>query len=134
VSVIDPKTMKVVDTLTAGSNPQHVVPSWDLKTLWIANNAEGSSNGSLIPIDPTTGKTGAAIPVEDPYNLYFTPDGKSMIVVAEALKRLDFRDPKTLALQQSVATPSCSGINHADYSLNGSYAIFACDFQGNLVK
>ena len=34
--------------------------------------------------------------------MYFTPDGKSAIVVAEAFKRLDFRDPQTMALQYSL--------------------------------
>ena len=42
VSVIDPATMQVVDTFKVGLNPQHVVPSWDLKTLWVTNNAEGT--------------------------------------------------------------------------------------------
>jgi YVTN family beta-propeller protein len=92
VSVIDPATMKVVDTFKVGQAPQHVVVGYDLRTLWAANNAERSSNGSLTPIDPRTGKPGKAIPVDDPYNMYFTPDGKSAIVVAEAKKRLDFRD------------------------------------------
>src|SRR6185295_408308 len=40
VYVIDPATLKVVDRFKVGVNPQHVVPSWDLKTLWVANNAE----------------------------------------------------------------------------------------------
>ena len=53
--------------------------------------------------------------------MYFTPDGKSAIVVAEAYKRLDFRDPKTMALQSSLATPECGGINHADFSIDGRY-------------
>ena len=55
--------------------------------------------GSLTPIDPITGKPGQPIAVDDPYNMYFTPDGSSAIVVAEARKRLDFRDPHTMALQ-----------------------------------
>jgi DNA-binding beta-propeller fold protein YncE len=127
--------MKVVDTFSVGSDPQHVVPSWDLKTLWVTNNSESNhAAGSLTPIDPLTGKPGAPITVDDPYNLYFSPDGKSAIVVAEGLKRLDFRDPKTMALQSSIATPNCSGVNHADFSLDGSYVIFTCEFQGNLVK
>ncbi len=46
VYVIDPATMKVVDRFKVGVNPQHVVPSWDLKTLWVANNAEGRTDGS----------------------------------------------------------------------------------------
>ncbi len=134
VTVIDPATFKVVDTIKVGVNPQHVVPSWDLRTLWVANNAEGRPDGSLTPIDPRTGKAGRTVPVDDPYNMYFTPDGKSAIVVAEAFKRLDFRDPRTMALQSSLATPGCPGINHADFSIDGRYALFTCEYQGKLVK
>ena len=134
VTVIDPATMKVVDRFAVGINPQHVVPSWDMKTLWVTNNAEGRSDGSLTPIDPTTGKPGKTIMVEDPYNMYFTPDGKSAIVVAEALKRLDFRDPQTMAMQYSIAVPQCQGINHADFSIDGRIAIFTCEFQGSLAR
>ena len=134
VSVIDPKTLKVVDTFKVGVNPQHVVPSWDLRTLWVANNAERRTDGSLTPIDPLTGKPGEAIPVDDPYNMYWTPDGQSAIVVAEAYKRLDFRDPKTMALKYSIATPDCAGINHADFSIDGRIAFFTCEFNGALVK
>ncbi|MBA5606143.1 YncE family protein [Duganella sp. FT3S] len=134
VSVIDPSSMKVVDRFKVGRAPQHIVPSWDLRTLWVANNAERYDDGSLTPIDPRTGKPGAAIKVDDPYNLYFSPDGKSAIVVAEAKHRLDFRDPRTLALQYSIETPKCGGINHADFSMDGSYALFTCEFDGSLVK
>jgi YVTN family beta-propeller protein len=134
VHVIDPVTFKVVDRFGVGVNPQHVVPSYDLRTLWVTNNAEGRTDGSLTPIDPATGKPGKAIPVDDPYNMYFTPDGRSAIVVAEALKRLDFRDPQTMALQGSLAVPQCAGINHADFSIDGRFAIFTCEFQGSLAK
>ena len=134
VSVIDPSTMKVVDSFKVGFNPQHVVPSWDLQTLWVANNAEGRSTGSLTPIDPKTGKPGKSISVDDPYNMYFTPDGKFAIIVAESRKRLDLRDPHTMELHESIATPGCSGINHADFSIDGKYALFTCEFNGSLVK
>ena len=134
VYVIDPATFKVVDRFKVGINPQHIVPSWDLKTLWVTNNAEGRTDGSLTPIDPATGKPGKTVAVDDPYNMYFSPDGRSAIVVAEALKRLDFRDPQTMALQRSIAVPECAGINHADFSIDGKFAIFTCEFQGSLVK
>ncbi|HSQ81807.1 MAG TPA: YncE family protein [Casimicrobiaceae bacterium] len=134
VYVIDPATDKVVDRFKVGHSPQHVVPSWDLSTLWVANNAEERTDGSLTPIDPKTGKPGPAVPVDDPYNMYFTPDGHSAIVVAEAHKRLDFRDPKTMALQFSLAVPGCGGINHADFSIDGRYAIFTCEFSKGLAK
>jgi YVTN family beta-propeller protein len=134
VYVIDPATLKVVDKFRVGIHPQHVVPSWDLKTLWVTNNAEGRTDGSLTPIDPMTGKPGKNIPVDDPYNMYFTPDGRSAVVVAEALKRLDFRDPQTMKLQRSLPVPRCAGINHADFSIDGRYAIFTCEFAGTLAK
>jgi YVTN family beta-propeller protein len=134
VYVIDPATFRVVDRFPVGRSPQHVVPSWDLRTLWVTNNAEGRTDGSLTPINPRTGKPGAALPVDDPYNLYFTPDGKSAIVVAEAHKRLDFRDPHSMVLQGSLDVPECPGINHADYAIDGRYAIFTCEFSGRLAK
>lgn len=134
VSVIDPKTLKVVDSFKVGRSPQHVVPSWDLRTLWVANNAERGNDGSLTPIDPRSGKPGKAIAVDDPYNLYFSPDGQLAIVVAEAKKRLDFRDPKTLKLQYSIEVPKCGGVNHGDFSIDGRYAIFTCEFDGSVAK
>ena len=134
VHVIDPATMKVVDRFKVGTGPQHIVPSWDLKTLWVTNNAERTHEGSLTPIDPKTGKAGTPIVVDDPYNMYFTPDGKSAIVVAEARKRLDFRDPQTMALQYEIEVPGCPGINHADFSIDGRWAVFTCEFSGTLAK
>lgn len=134
VYVIDPATFTVVARFNVGLNPQHVVPAWDLRTLWVANNAENTNKGSVTPIDPRTGKPGKALPVDDPYNMYFTPDGKSAIIVAEALKRLDFRDPRTMQMQYSIEVPQCAGINHADFSIDGRYAIFTCEFAGSIAK
>jgi YVTN family beta-propeller protein len=134
VTVIDPASLKVLGQFKVGRAPQHIVPSWDMRTLWVANNAERGNDGSLTPVDPRTGKPGTAIPVDDPYNVYFTPDGQSTIVVAEAKHRLDFRDPKTLKLQYAIEAPKCGGINHGDFSIDGRYAIFTCEFEGSVVK
>src|SRR5207247_1637964 len=134
VHVIDPATFTVIDRYKVGKNPQHVVPSWDLTTLWVTNNAEGRTDGTLTPIDPITGKPGPDVAVDDPYNMYFTPDGKSAVVVAEAMKRLDFRDPKTLALQGSVSAPRCGGINHGDYAVARRFRYMTCGYASRLVK
>ena len=134
VSVIDPSTMQVVDTFNVGLNPQHVVPSYDLKTLWVTNNAEGTTDGSLTPIDPKTGKPGPSVKVDDPYNMYFTPDGKYAINVAEARKRLDFLDPHTMKVVSSLDVPGCDGINHADFTIDGRYVLFTCEFGGTIAK
>ena len=134
VSVIDPATLKVTHTFKVGLYPQHVVPSFDLKTLYVANNAENSNQGSLTPIDPRTARPGKTIKVDDPYNMYWSPDGKHAIVVAEAHRRLDFRDAQTQQLDYSIATPECGGINHADFSIDGRYALFTCEFDGAVTK
>ena len=134
VTLIDPVTFKVLRTVPVGLDPQHVVPSWDLTKLFVTNNAEGRTDGSLTPIDPVSGEFGAPIPVDDPYNMYYTPDGKSAIVVAEAFKRLDLRDPVTWQVQRTIATPECGGINHADFSGDGSYAVFTCEFDAAIIK
>lgn len=129
VTVIDPKTYRVIRTVPVGEQPQHVVPGWDLKTLWV-NNDKGNT---LTPIDPATGEFGTPVSVHDPYNLYFTPDGKSAVVMAEQDKQIVFRDPHTMAVQQTLNVP-CAGVNHADFSPDGSYFIASCEFSGTLLK
>ncbi|MGW7408783.1 YncE family protein [Streptomyces sp. NPDC054833] len=129
VSVIDPKTYRVVETIPVGWQPQHVVPSWDLQTLWV-NNDKGNT---LTPIDPRTGKAGKTVSVHDPYNLYFTPDGKYAVVMASLDRELVFRDAHTMKRVKTVPV-SCYGVNHADFSLDGRYFIVSCEFSGELLK
>jgi DNA-binding beta-propeller fold protein YncE len=119
----------VVDRFDVGALPQHVVPGWNLKTLYVTNDL----GNSLTPIDPRTGKPGTPIPVDDPYNMYFTPDGQYAIIVAERLHRLDFRDAHTFALHKSLAVP-CLGVDHVDFSADGSYLIASCEFSGQIIK
>ncbi|OLB60210.1 MAG: hypothetical protein AUI13_01150, partial [Gemmatimonadetes bacterium 13_2_20CM_2_69_23] len=129
VTVIDARTYRVLRTFPTGALPQHVVPSYDLTTLWVANNL----GGTLTPIDPTTGQEGASVPVDDPYNLYFTPDGRFAIVVAERRRRLDFRDAHTMALVQSLPV-QCKGVDHMEFTADGRFAVATCEFSGQLVK
>jgi len=129
VTVIDPKTYQVVRTFPTGRVPQHVVPSYDLSTLWVANN----SSNSLTPIDPLTGQEGASVKVDDPYNMYYTPDGKYAMVIAEARHRIDFRDPKDMKIQQSLRV-ACKGLDHVEFTSDDRYAIATCEFSGQLVK
>jgi YVTN family beta-propeller protein len=129
VDVIDPTTYRIVDHFSVGTTPQHVVPSYDLRTLYVNNN----KGNSLTPIDPHTGKPGTPIPVDDPYNLYFTPDGGRAIVMAERNSHVDFRDPKTWALIKSVPIPH-AGVNHADFTPDGQTMLASCEFSGWLVR
>src|SRR4051794_15699470 len=92
VDVIDPATFKVVGHFDVGLEPQHVTPSYDMKTLWVLND----HSDTLTRIDPKTGHKGETIRVRDPYNMYYTPDGKYAIAVAERDKTLGFYDAQTM--------------------------------------
>ena len=98
VSVIDPVSMSVIATIPTGQYPEHVIVAHDLRSLWIAS----TRGNALTRIDPTTGRADPPRAVEDPYNVYFTPDGATMIVITERDNRLDFRNAATLALEGSV--------------------------------
>ncbi|MFJ2115985.1 MULTISPECIES: hypothetical protein [unclassified Streptomyces] len=129
VSVIDPATYRVIETIPVGRQPQHVVPSWDLKTLWVNNNR----GHTLTPIDPATGKAGEPVDVHDPYNLYFTPNGKYAVVMASLDRELVFRDPHSMKIRKTVPV-TCAGVNHADFSADGRYFVVSCEFSGELLK
>jgi DNA-binding beta-propeller fold protein YncE len=129
VDVIDPRTFKIVDHFDVGLLPQHVTPSWDLRTLWVLNNV----GNTVTKIDPATGRKGGSIRVDAPYNMYYTPDGKHAMVVAERLRRLDFRDPHTMKLQRSLSVP-CPGVDHVDFSADGRYLIASCEFGARMIK
>jgi YVTN family beta-propeller protein len=131
VEVIDQRTLRIIHRFRVKRRPQHVVPSYDLKTLYVASDL----GNSLQPLDPATGlRKGPRIAVADPYNLYFTPDGRYAITVAELLKRLDFRDPHTMALRFSLPLPTCPGVDHADYSRDGRYMYVSCEYLGAMTE
>jgi YVTN family beta-propeller protein len=126
VTIIDPNTYAVVGRIAVGSSPEHVTPSYDLRSLYVNDNG-------LTEIDPKTATVRRKVPVAMPYNLYFTPDGTKAIVVAEELHRLDFYDATSWAFLKSVPIP-WNGIDHMDFSADGSFALASCEFAGKLAK
>jgi len=137
VTVIDQGSMRVLTTFPVGREPQHVVPAYDLKTLYVVADyvpaGGGPGAGGLTPINPVTGTPGRPIRVDDPYNLYFTPDGRYAIVVAEARKRLDFYDPHTWRRVNSLAVPTCAGVDHIDFSADGRTLLASCEFADRVI-
>ena len=113
VSVIDPRTYKVIRTIRVGHQPQHVVPSWDLKTLWVNNDL----GNSLTPIDPATGQArqaGATVarPVQPLLHARRQVRRRDGL---DATGELVFRDPHTMEVGKAVPV-DCAGVNHADFS------------------
>jgi YVTN family beta-propeller protein len=129
VDEIDPSTYRVVRHFSVGALPQHIVPSYDLRTLWVTNDM----GNSLTAIDPVTGAPGKTVAVDDPYNMYFTPDGRYAVVMAEARRRIDFLDAHTMKPRHQLAVPQCAGVNHADYTADGRYMLVSCEFGAAMI-
>ncbi len=129
VEEIDPSTYRVVRQFDVGSVPQHVVPSYDLRTLWVTNDA----SNTLTPINAANGMPGRPVAVADPYNMYFTPDGRYAVVMAEALRRIDFLNAHTMAVHHDLSVPECYGVNHADFTADGRYMLVSCEFGAAMI-
>src|SRR5207244_29231 len=130
VDVIDQRTFKIVAHYPVSLVPPPVTASYDLKTLWVDNDV----GDSLTPLSPITGRPkGKPVPVSDPYNLYFTPEGRYAIVVAEREHRLDFRFAHTMKLHRALHVP-CSGVDHMDFSADGRFLLASCEFSAEMLK
>ncbi len=128
VQVIDPRTYQVIARYPVARSPEHVVPSHDLTTLWV-----NSDTGNIMtPIDPRTGKLGSPVDVFDPYNLYFSPNGRYAIVMAERARALEIRDAHTMAPVRNVPV-DCYGVNHGDFTADLRTMVASCEFSGVLV-
>jgi YVTN family beta-propeller protein len=53
-------------------------------------------------------------------------------VVAEALRRLDFRDARTMRLHRQLSVP-CPGVDHMDFTADGRYLLASCEFGGQML-
>lgn len=127
VDVIDARTYRVVRRIRVGRAPQHVVPSWDLKTLWV------TEAGGLVPIDPRTGRAGRRVAMPGPYDLYFTLDGHDALVMYPRAGRIELRDPHTMRRRDTIAVP-CAGLTRADFTADGSSLVAGCAGSGRLVR
>jgi YVTN family beta-propeller protein len=129
VTVIDPRTYRVIRTFRVGLGPQHITPSWNLQHLYVGN----TYSNTLTEIDPRSGRPVHTIPVIDPYNLYFTPDGSLAIDVAERLQMLYLYDPKSWRRVGAIRIPF-AGVDHLDFSADGRYLLVSAEFSGTVAK
>ncbi|HYX83751.1 MAG TPA: YncE family protein [Gaiellales bacterium] len=125
VTEIDPHTFRIIRTFETGYYDQHVTPGWSLRRLYV----DDTHANALTEIDVRTGLPTRRIATPSPYNLYFTPDGRTAIVVAEELQRLDFYGRRTWKLRGSVSIPS-PGPDHLDFSASGRSFLISCEYSG----
>ena len=103
VSVIDPASWKVVQTIATGKQPHHMYLTPDQKSIVIAN----ALSDSLTFIDPKTAEVQRTVTgVLDPYQLSFSPDMKWFVTAANRLNHVDIYrwDGTDMVLAKRVAT------------------------------
>ena len=79
--------------------------------------ATASRRSTRAPASP-----GRPVPVDDPYNLYFTPDGRYAIVVAERLQPARLPRRAHDAARITRCHVPCPGVDHMDFTADGRYA------------
>lgn len=119
LDVVDPATYRVVRRIALGRRPRQVIPSWDLRTLWV------SETGGLVPVDARTGARGRRVGVAAVADLYFSLDGTAALVLDARHGRIEIRDPHTMRYRSALTVP-CSGLTHADFSRTGDTLVVGC--------
>ena len=108
VSVLDPQSWSVLQTIPTGKEPHHLYLTPDEKSVIVANAA----SDSLTFIDPRTAQVQRVVrDIVDPYQLRFSPDMKWFVTVANRLNHIDLYrwDGQNLVLAKrlpSAKTPS----------------------------
>lgn len=127
IDVIDPRTSIVVGQIPVGTAPRRVVPSWDLRTLWV------TERDGLVPINARTGARGRVVPIAASADLYFSVDGREALVLDARRGRIEIRDPHTMRARAAVRVP-CAGLTHADLSADGSTLVAGCSGAPRLAR
>ncbi len=135
VYVIDPATLKVIDKFKVGLNPHHIVPSWDMKTLWVANTAEEHEERQRDadrPEDRQGRQGGSRSRIRTTCTSRRTASSRSSSPKPTSASTSAIRRRWRCSIKLDL--PDCAGVNHADFSIDGHYAIFTCEFAKSLVK
>jgi DNA-binding beta-propeller fold protein YncE len=127
VDVVDPATYRVLRHIAIAGAPRQIVPSWDLKTLWVTEPR------GLVPINSRTGVAGRRVPVAAPSDLYFTLDGREALLLDSRRGRIEFRDPHTMRRRHTLRVP-CTGLGSADFSAAGDTLLVGCARPGRLAR
>jgi len=129
VDVIDPHTFKIIDHFAVGIQPQHVIPSYDLKTLWVANDL----NDTLTRIDPATGHKLDTIKIKILTTCTTRQMASSRSLSPNGFAGWTSMTRARMKLVETLPVP-CRGIDHMDFAANGRFLIASCEYSGDLVK
>jgi DNA-binding beta-propeller fold protein YncE len=114
VSVIDMATQKELRRIPALREPHHYALTPDGKSLLIGDTV----GNELLFLDPATGAVQRRMPCVDPYQLWFSPDGRFLVVNGLARNQVDVYDGTSLQLLKRF--PAAAMPSHLAYAPDSS--------------
>ena len=110
ISVIDMATHKELRRIPALREPHHWALTPDGKSLLVGDTV----GNELLFLDPATGAVQRRMPCVDPYQLWFSPDGRFLVVNGLARNQIDVYDGTSLQLLKRF--PIASMPSHLAYA------------------
>ncbi|WP_395110880.1 YncE family protein [Actinomadura sp. SCN-SB] len=129
VDVIDQQTGRLAGRIRVGGTPDLIVPSGDLRRLWVTD----LDGGVFRPVAPSPARRGEPLRISRPGVLYFSPDGRTAIVPAARPGRVDFRHPRSMEPLGTLRLP-CTSAYRAGFSADGSSLVTTCPASRKLVR
>ena len=117
-------------------SPEHIVPSWDLQTLWVSGDISYRGGHGGVDADRPEDRQARQGDRRARFLQHLFHPRRQ---IGDRRRRGDAaaRIPRSRtrwSCRVTSTTPQCAGINHADFSPDGSYAIFTCEFNDSLAK
>lgn len=126
-SVIDVATRAVIRTTPVLREPHHWALLPDSSALLIGD----TSGNTMFFVDPETGEIIRRSAFSDPYQLWFGPEGRHLVVTALRLEHVDIYDGRTMQLVKRLRLPTMP--SHLSFAPDGSMVYVSLQENDQLV-
>ena len=126
-SVIDVASRSVIRTTPVLREPHHWALLPDRSALLIGD----TSGNALFFLDPSTGEIIRRVACSDPYQLWFSPDGRLLVINALGVNHVDVYDARTLQHAHRFRLPTMP--SHLSYAPDGGMVYVSLQASNELV-
>ena len=127
ISLVDVTTLQEIRRVPVLREPHHMALTPDHRFLLIGDTV----GNQLIFCDPISGEIVRRVAMPDPYQLQFSPDGKTLVVTELARNRVDIYDADSYHLRFRLALASLP--SHINFSPDSKTAFVSVQQSNRLV-
>jgi YVTN family beta-propeller protein len=127
ISLIDVATRKEVRRIPVLREPHHMALTPDHRYLLVGD----TTGNELLFLNPRTGDVEKRMPMSDPYQLQFSPNGKWLTIAGLARNQVDIYDAATLKLVKRF--PLAALPSHINYAPDSSVVYVSLQQTNRLV-